>query len=136
MRVPYGNPSEREAEIAIIRAIYDAFARRDVEAALEFIATDAEFHPIGTATRAGRTEPYRGHDGVREYFADAAKAWDDLTLYADDFRVAAGGVVVFGHVEGSADGKPFVARAMWIWRVRDGKAVSMRVNPLDEPPPA
>jgi hypothetical protein len=44
--------------------------------------------------------PYTGHDGVRESFADAARVWDNLTLHADDFRVAVGGVVVFGRIEG------------------------------------
>ena len=136
MDVPYGNPAAREAEIAPVRAIYAAFARRDVEGALAHIDEAVEFLPAGTSSLVGRTEPYRGHDGVREYFADAARVWDDLTLHAEDFRAAAGGgVVVFGRVEGSTDGRPFEARAIWVWRVRDGKAVSMRVSPLDAPPP-
>lgn len=132
---PYGNPAARRAEIDTVRAIYDAFARRDVEGALEHIAADVEFSPAGTISLVGRAEPYRGHDGVREYFADAAQVWDDLTLHAEDFRAAAGGVVVFGRVEGLVDGKPFRAQAIWIWQVRDGKAVTMRVNPLGVDPP-
>jgi ketosteroid isomerase-like protein len=88
------------------------------------------FHPIGTATRKGRTEPYRGHDGVREYFADAAEVWDDLRITADDIRVAAGGVIAFGHVEATVDGKPVRKAAIWIWQVRDRLARSMRVNEL------
>jgi uncharacterized protein len=135
MHVPYGNPADRSGEIETVRAIYDAFARRDVEGALAHISEDVDFMPSGTISLVGRSEPYRGHDGVRQYFADAAAVWEDLRLYAEDFRAAAGGVVVFGRVEGVADGKPFRARAIWIWQVRGGRAASMRVNPLGADPP-
>ena len=134
----YGNPSAREAEVAVVRAIYDAFARRDVDAALEHLAEDVEFVPAGTASLVGRSAPYTGHDGVREYFADAARAWDDLTLYADDFRVSVGGVVVFGRIEGvvALTGKRFQTSAIWVWRVRDDKATTMRATSLGGAPPS
>ena len=136
LHVPYGNPADREGEIATVRGIYDAFERRDVEGALEHIAEDVVFNPTGTQSLAKRDEPYLGHEGVRQYFRDAAEVWDDLALFAEDFRAAAGGVVVFGRVEGSVDGRPFESSAIWVWRVRDGKAVSMHVNPVGSPPPA
>ena len=130
----YGNLAGREDEIAVVRAIYEAFARRDVEEALRHIDETIEFVPAGTLGLTGRAEPYRGHDGVREYFADAATVWDELTLHAEDFRVVAGGVVVFGRVEGTRREGPYRAAAVWIWQVRDGKAVSMRVNPVSGAP--
>lgn len=113
-----------------MRAIYAAFARRDVEAALEHLADDVEFVAAGTASLVGRSAPYTGHDGVREYFADAARVWDDLTLHADDFRVSVGGVVVFGRIAGvvALTGKQFESSAIWVWRVRDDKATSMRAT--------
>ncbi len=128
----YGNPAARGDEAETVRAIYDAFARRDVDAALEHVDPDVELMPSGTAARLDRREPYRGHDGVREYFADAARVWEELTLHADDIRGAAGGVVVFGHVAGIAGGEPVSRRVIWTWQVRDGKAVSLRVNDLGE----
>ena len=120
-----------------MRAIYAAFARRDVEAALEHLADDVEFVPAGTASLVGRSAPYMGHDGVREYFADAARVWEDLTLHADDLRVSVGGVVVFGRIEGTvaATGKQFETRAIWVWRVDDDKATSMRATSLGGTPP-
>lgn len=133
----YGNPSARQAEVTVVRAIYAAFARRDVEGALAHLADDVEFVPAGTASLVGRTAPYIGHDGVREYFADAARVWDDLTLHADDFRVSVGGVVVFGRIEGvvALTGTRFETSAIWVWRVRDDKATSMRATSLGAPPP-
>jgi ketosteroid isomerase-like protein len=129
----YGNPGLRE-EVETVRAIFEAFERRDVEAALAFVSEELEFLPGGTAARAGRTEPYRGRDGVRQYFADASRVWDDLTIRADDIRAAAGGVVVFGHATGVAGGEPVSRQIVWTWQVRDGKAVSLRVNDLGDAP--
>ena len=71
----YGNPGAREAEVDVVRQVYAAFARRDVEAALEHLDDDIEFVPAGTASLVGRAVPYTGHSGVREYFADAARVW-------------------------------------------------------------
>ena len=126
----YGNADRESEEVAVVRAIYEAFARRDVDAALAHIADDVVFVPEGTASRVGRATPYHGHDGVRQYFADVARVWDDLRIEADDVRSVAGSVVVFGHVEGCAQGAPFRTRAIWNWKIRDGKAVSMRVSGL------
>ncbi len=132
----YGNPGRRSVEVEVVRAIYAAFARRDVEAALAHVAEDITFFPQSTAARVGRTTPYAGHEGVREYFADAAKAWDNLTLHAEDMRAAAGGVVVFGRATGVAGGQRVERRVVWTWQVRDGKARSMRVSDLGEVTPS
>jgi ketosteroid isomerase-like protein len=122
-------------ELRTVRAIYDAFERHDVEAALAYVAEDMEFDPSGTKALVGREPPYRGPDGLREYFADAARAWDDLTLRADDVRAAAGSVVVFGHAEGRVDGEPVRRRVLWTWKVRDGKVFSMHATDLGDARP-
>ncbi len=132
----YGNPAGGAVELTTVRAIYEAFERRDIEAALPHIADDVEFLPHGTAQLTGRAEPYRGHQGLRDYFADASRVWDELTLHATDMRVVAGGVVVFGHVSGLVDGRRVERRVLWTWQVRDGKAVTMRVNDIGEAPGA
>jgi ketosteroid isomerase-like protein len=58
----------------------------------------------GISELAGRTSSYRGHAGVRAYFADAQRLWSDLTIEADDFRAVADSVIVFGHVHGRVGG--------------------------------
>lgn len=126
----YGTPGRVEREVETVRAIYAAFARRDVEAMIEHVADDCELEVPGTAEAVGRTTPYVGPDGVREYFADAAQAWTELTLYADDIRAASGGVAVFGHVEGERGGEIVRRRVLWLWQLRDDKAVKVRANDL------
>lgn len=100
---------------------------------MRFIAPDAELHLEGTAERAQRAGPYRGHEGVRTYFADLMRIWPDLRIIAEDIRVVAGAVVAFGHVEATVDGAPMRTAAMWTWQVRDGRAVVVRAHPLGPP---
>jgi ketosteroid isomerase-like protein len=119
-----------DREVATVRAIYDAFARRDVEGMLRHVASDCELDLPGTAQAMGRTEPYTGPEGVRQYFADAEQVWSELTLYADDIRATAGGVAVFGYVEGRREAETMRVRVLWLWQVRDGKAVKVRANAL------
>jgi ketosteroid isomerase-like protein len=121
-------------DIEVVRAIYDAFNAREVEAALPFVSTDCELDLRGTAARIGRSEPYRGHDGLREYFADVARTWDELTIHADDFRAIPGSVIVMGHVTAQIDGEPAGRRAVWTWRVSGGKATHVRVADLGAHP--
>jgi ketosteroid isomerase-like protein len=128
----YGNHGGATDDVEAVRAIYDAFSRQDVEAALAYVSEDMEFDPAGTRALIGRSDPYRGHDGIREYFADAGRAWEELTLRADDVRAAAGGVVVFGHAEGRVRGERIRRRVVWTWKLRDGKAISMRASDLGD----
>jgi ketosteroid isomerase-like protein len=129
-RFRYGAPAGAEAAVAVVRAIYDAFARRDVDAALALVDDEFELLPTGTARLTGRAEPYRGPDGLRQYLKDIGDVWSDLELAADDIRGVAGSVVVFGHVRGipAASGEVIERRVLWTWKLRDGKAVWLGVN--------
>jgi uncharacterized protein len=123
----YGNPAGVTSDIDVVRGIYTAFAARDLDAAIALLSEDCELHLRGTAALIGRTEPYRGHDGMREYFADVQRTWEGLELFAEDFRAIPGAVVVMGHIEGRVDGEPMRRSAVWSWKVRDGKATEVRV---------
>jgi ketosteroid isomerase-like protein len=130
----YGNPAGGTSDIEVVRAIYAAFAARDLEAALPYLARDCELHLRGTQARIGREEPYRGHDGMREYYADVERTWEDLVLFADDFRTIPGAVIVMGHVEGRIAGEPVKRTAVWTWKVEDGKATEVKVADVGPAP--
>ena len=123
----YGNPSGRTDDVEVVRDVYAAFARRDIEAALASVADDCELHAEGTARAAGREGPYRGHDGVREYFADVGRVWDELQLHADDFRSVPGSVIVIGHADTRRGEERMRRSIVWTWRVVNGKATYVRV---------
>ena len=126
----YGNPAGVTDDLDVVRSVYEAFARRDIASALPYIAPECELHASGTATAAGRSSPYRGHDGVHAYFADVAAVWDELVLHAEDFRVVPGSVIVIGHVTAMRDGKRIRRSVVWTWKLCDGLAVSVRVSDL------
>jgi ketosteroid isomerase-like protein len=130
----YGNPSGLTQDIEVVRAIYTAFNARDVEAALPYVAPDCELHLRGTAAVIGRVEPYRGYDGLREYFADVERTWDELTIHADDYRAIPGSVIVMGHVTARLKGEPMRRNAVWTWKVRAGKATRVRVADVGPTP--
>jgi ketosteroid isomerase-like protein len=130
----YGNPSGVTSDIDVVRGIYAAFAARDVEGAIAFLAPDCELHLRGTQSRIGRTEPYMGHAGMRGYFADVERTWEDLILFADDFRAIPGAVIVMGHIEGRIRGEPVKRRSVWTWKVKDGKATEVTVADLGDTP--
>jgi ketosteroid isomerase-like protein len=126
----YGNPAGVTSDIDVVRAIYAAFAARDLDRAIELLSPDCELHLRGTQDLIGREEPYRGHAGMREYYDDVERTWEELTLFANDFRAIPGAVVVMGHVEGRLDGQPVRRGAVWTWKLHAGKATEVRVADL------
>jgi ketosteroid isomerase-like protein len=115
--------------VAIVRAMLEAFNRRDVEGALADVAPDCVLRPAGTAAQTGRAE-YRGHDGVREYFADVARVWDGgLRVEPVDFRAVAGSVVVYGRAHAVGADGPAAFDVIWVWKLRDELVVSGQVFP-------
>jgi ketosteroid isomerase-like protein len=115
-------------DINVVKAVFAAFAERDVDGMLVHAADDIIFS-APTADYAGRTDPYVGHDGIREYFRDVAAVWDDLRVTPTDFRQVGQTVLVTGKVSARSPARMIAGSSGWIWRVRDGKIVYGRVYP-------
>ena len=113
-------------DIEVVKATFAAFAARDVEAVLALAAPDIEFTAV-TGEQAGRTEPYMGHDGMRQYFRDVAKMWEELRLTPRDFRASGDLILVTGKVSARSRSRTVTGSTGWIWRVREGKVVYVRV---------
>jgi ketosteroid isomerase-like protein len=126
----YGTAGNVAAQIAVIRAIYDAFERRDIDGVMAHLAEDVRLELPATSRLAERHGPYIGHAGVREYFADLGRTWQELSLHARDIRAAPGAVVVFGYAEGRVDGEAVRRDVLWTWKLRGSLAVSVRANDL------
>jgi ketosteroid isomerase-like protein len=80
-----------------------------------------------TSDYAGRTEPYRGHEGIRQYFRDVAMVWDDLRLTPREFREVGDCILVTGRVSARSLARIVDGSTGWVWRVRDGRVVYGRV---------
>jgi ketosteroid isomerase-like protein len=110
----------------VVRAVFAAFAQRDLERVLAHVRMDVEFVAV-TAVEAGRAEPYRGHEGLAEYFRDVDAVWDELRLTPDEFREDGGKILVTGRVHARSPSRVVSGSTGWIWRLRDGKIAYVRV---------
>jgi ketosteroid isomerase-like protein len=128
----YGNPAGVTDDIEVVRAIYAAFGRRDVEGVVRHLTADCELHFEGTGRLLGRERPYHGHAGLREYFADVADTWENLELHTEDFRMIPGCVVVIGHVTGRQQGEAIRRASVWTWQLQNGKVASVRASDMGE----
>ncbi len=129
----YGNPAGITDEIEIVRAVYDAFARRDVEAMLDYVAPGLRAVPGGDgAASPAAKAPTAGTRASGPYFADVERLWEELVLHAEDYRAVPGSVIVIGHVTGRRQGLEVRRSSVWTWRVRDGRAVSVRAADMGE----
>jgi ketosteroid isomerase-like protein len=106
----------------IVRDVFDAFTRRDVDALLDLCDPEIVFTPP-TGRLAGRNEPYRGHDGLRTYLADVARLWQDLRSEPDEYIELDDRVLCTGRVYAWGVGRVIDAPAGWVWRIRDGLVV-------------
>src|SRR3954465_1397732 len=99
----------------IVRRVFDAFTRRDVEALLALCDREIVFVPP-TGRLAGRDEPYRGHEGLRTYMADVARVWQELRSEPDEYVELDDRVLCTGRVYAWGVGRVIDAPAGWVWR--------------------
>jgi ketosteroid isomerase-like protein len=115
-----------DGDIDVVKTVFAAFTERDVEGVLAHADVDILFSPV-TGDYAGRTEPYSGHDGIRQYFRDVATVWDDMRIVPGEFRQSGETVLVTGRVAASSPARVVAGSTGWIWRLRDGLVVYARV---------
>lgn len=112
----------------LVARIYDSFARRDLDGVRAVMHPDAEFH-AATARIAGADGPYVGHEGMREYFEDAARVWQEVRPEPREFHeLPEDRVLVLGRVYAWGAGRVIDAPAAWVWQVRDGLVRYGRVH--------
>jgi ketosteroid isomerase-like protein len=109
-----------------VRRAFDAFARRDLDALTEICAPDLEFVPA-TLSVAGREQPYRGVEGLRRYFDDVSRIWQELRAEPEAYYEAGDRVAVVGRVYAWGVGQMIDAPIGWAWRLRDGRLVHGQV---------
>ena len=104
-----------------VRAHIGAFNRRDVDAVVRSFAPDVEWWPLRSATEG----PYRGHDGIREWFADTAEQFEYIRATVDELREQGDAVVASGelHVKGRQSGASIDQPITWVFRFAGDKVV-------------
>lgn len=114
------------------RAGYAAVNRGDMPGVLSFLDPEIEWD----MSRSFPDGPvYLGHNGVRRFFSDVNKLWDEFRLEIEELHAAGDDMVVIGwwSARGKGSTVPIRERGGWVWRMRAGKAVRMRfyLNPLE-----
>ena len=115
-------------EVHTVRAAFDAFARRDVDALAAVLHPDAELVTATPRRRVARLLRYEGHGGLRRLLDEVEGDWAfyrvtllEARSLAPGVVLAEGTVVVFGTAGG------FGTFAGWVITVDDGRIV--RVEP-------
>ncbi|MRN66312.1 hypothetical protein BR10RB9215_C20932 [Brucella sp. 10RB9215] len=105
----------------IVKAHYDANARRDMDGMLADIAQDCRWTEMDGFPCAGT---YVGPEAIVEnVFAALGAVWDDYTFTLDRLLDAGSDVVAIGNytARNKATGKAMDVRVVHVWGVADGK---------------
>jgi serine phosphatase RsbU (regulator of sigma subunit)/ketosteroid isomerase-like protein len=113
-----------EGDGELVEDLFDAFNRRDADRIVELCDEGLEFFPVGTAEAIGRTAPYVGPAGLRDYLGDVERAWEDLQITAKVIERRGGSLLVRGRVY--VRSRELGIRDMpaaWIWELAGGRFV-------------
>ncbi|HMJ94731.1 MAG TPA: nuclear transport factor 2 family protein [Thermoleophilaceae bacterium] len=109
-----------QTNVEIVRSTYAALVEQGVEGMLAFI--DPEFEGTTPPALASEPDTYRGHEGVRRYFASFGDAMEGVYGEALEFTSAGDKVLVDTklHARGRATGIDTEQRAFVVWTLREG----------------
>jgi ketosteroid isomerase-like protein len=114
-----------ESNVAIVRQVYEAAARRDTDAALPLYADDVVWditHAPARELIAGALV-YHGHDGLARFFSEWHEAWENVTSDYEELIDAGDHVIAIettrgrGRISGVEVNLPHAS----VWTIRDGK---------------
>lgn len=107
--------------LEIVRAIYDAYARRDFAAAFESFSPELTFAQTPELPWGGQ---YQGVAGAQESFQKLI-AHVDSRVEVEELVRAGDRVVAIGRTRGTVrgNGAVFDLRAVHIWQIVDGRVV-------------
>lgn len=109
-----------------VRFAFDRLTDGDIETVVALSHPEVEFVPLLTG-HAG--EPYKGHDGLREWYHDMEAVFERLASHL--FTVVEHGDIVIAEGEliviGSGDTPTVNQSVAWLVWTRDGKATRIEV---------
>ena len=110
-----------QENVKVVREAWEAVNRRDVEAFLLGMDPEIEFIP----RRAAIQGVYRGHAGMRKFFAENAENFDLYEVSHEEFRDLGDRVVAVGTVRarGKESGVEVITPTAIVATFRDGKIV-------------
>jgi ketosteroid isomerase-like protein len=113
-------------EAAVVTASYEALNRGDIDAAMQALAGDAEWHESGALPDAGGD--YVGRDSIRAFLTEFLASWESFEQEITEIREQGDKVAVFIHLRavGRGSSAGVDARYAHVWTMCGG--VGARVD--------
>lgn len=114
-----------EANVALVRGIYDAFAAGDVPGVLGAMSPDMVWNEAEDFPYADGN-PYVGPEAVANgVFMRCATEWDGFAVQVDEIVDGGDTIMAFGRYLGTykATGRAQNTQMAHVWRIANGKAV-------------
>jgi uncharacterized protein len=120
-----------ESDAELIAHMLREWNHGDVDALLELFDPEVEVHPALNTFLASMV--YRGHDGIRSWYAETNEPWAELQAEPERFIDAGERTVVIIALNARVPGGrvDLAARIAHVVTIRDGKIV--RLDGYDEP---
>jgi ketosteroid isomerase-like protein len=120
------------SDLEVAKEATERFGRGDVEELLPLI--HPEFEATTPQGLAAEPDTYRGHEGIRRYFASFYEAMDKVWLEAEDYREVGGRVVVPGKLwtRGRSTGLETNIAAVFVWTVKDEQVIRAEIFATEE----
>ena len=117
-----------QENVEAIRRATAAYNRGDIDAMLEELDPEIEWHPALQGLLGGEATVYRGHEGVRNLVRDTGESFTELQASQSEFREIGEQVVAIGHFEGRGreSGVRTETAYNWLVEFKNGKAVRIR----------
>jgi ketosteroid isomerase-like protein len=118
-----------QASIAALRRVIEAFNSGDLERILA--SAHPDFEAVVPPEFSAEPDTYRGHEGLRRYFATFAEAMEDVRFEPGRMWDAGDLLVVEMRMtaKGKQTGIPVEQRFPQTWRIRDGRALAVHTCP-------
>jgi len=113
------------SNVEVVYALRDAVNRGDIEGVIECYDPEVDYSPLRATLRGA----YKGHAGVREWWADTQESFAEFSLDAEevrdlgDDRVLAIGIL---RTRGQGSGVETTVDTASVIQFRDGKIVALR----------
>ena len=108
-----------QADVAVVRAAFDAYLRGDEPAMLQLVATDVVITQFPDQIDV---RDYHGHEGLRQVMADWIGTWADWSIELLDAREADGLVLATAaqRGRGKGSGAPMQNEVAFLFTLRAG----------------
>jgi uncharacterized protein len=109
-------------DLETVISSYEALNRGDLDAAMEALAEDAEWHESEALPETG---VYRGRQTIRRFLTDFLGSWERFHQEIEETRVSGDRVAVLIHLQarGRESAADVDARYAHVWRLREGRGV-------------